>query len=99
MKACITKSILFCFHLFPKAKSRSIALPVDLDSQLNLLSQKNHTTMVQRAAKDWRLSARARPRKEMLGTPDYKNIIEKLQVLCMSYSVYIKKKNTPAPCV
>ncbi|KAK3570412.1 hypothetical protein QTP86_019287 [Hemibagrus guttatus] len=61
------------------AKSRSIALPVDLDSQLNLLSQKNHTTMVQRAAKDWRLSARARPRKEMLGTPDYKNIIEKLQ--------------------
>ncbi|GAA6101701.1 inositol 1,4,5-trisphosphate receptor type 2 isoform X3 [Tachysurus ichikawai] len=61
------------------AKSRNIALPVDLDGQVNFLSQKTHTNMVQRAAKDWRLSVRARPRKEMLGTPDYKNIIEKLQ--------------------
>ncbi|XP_027017224.1 inositol 1,4,5-trisphosphate receptor type 2 isoform X5 [Tachysurus fulvidraco] len=61
------------------AKTRNIALPVDLDGQVNFLSQKTHTNMVQRAAKDWRLSVRARPRKEMLGTPDYKNIIEKLQ--------------------
>uniref|UniRef100_A0A3B4CNT8 Inositol 1,4,5-trisphosphate receptor n=1 Tax=Pygocentrus nattereri TaxID=42514 RepID=A0A3B4CNT8_PYGNA len=61
------------------AKNRSIAIPVDLDSQVNTLSLKTHTTMVQRAAKDWRLSARSRPRKEPLGAPDYKNIIEKLQ--------------------
>ncbi|KAM8861047.1 inositol 1,4,5-trisphosphate-gated calcium channel ITPR2 [Synchiropus picturatus] len=61
------------------AKARAIAIPVDLDSQVNTLSLKVHTTMVQRAAKDWRITARNRPRKEPLGGPDYKNIIEKLQ--------------------
>uniref|UniRef100_A0A669F4V7 Inositol 1,4,5-trisphosphate receptor n=1 Tax=Oreochromis niloticus TaxID=8128 RepID=A0A669F4V7_ORENI len=61
------------------AKARSIAIPVDLDSQVNTLSLKVHSNMVQRAAKDWRISARTRPRKEPLGGPDYKNIIEKLQ--------------------
>ncbi|XP_035763053.1 inositol 1,4,5-trisphosphate receptor type 2 [Neolamprologus brichardi] len=61
------------------AKARSIAIPVDLDSQVNTLSLKFHSNMVQRAAKDWRISARTRPRKEPLGGPDYKNIIEKLQ--------------------
>lgn len=76
------KAFLFCMYLFLTAKSRNVALPVDLDGQVNFLSQKTHNSMVQRAAKDWRLSARSRPRKEMLGTPDYKNIIEKLQVPC-----------------
>ncbi|XP_041852186.1 inositol 1,4,5-trisphosphate receptor type 2 [Melanotaenia boesemani] len=61
------------------AKARAIAIPVDLDSQVNTLSLKVHSNMVQRAAKDWRISARSRPRKEPLGGPDYKNIIEKLQ--------------------
>uniref|UniRef100_H3D3M6 Inositol 1,4,5-trisphosphate receptor n=1 Tax=Tetraodon nigroviridis TaxID=99883 RepID=H3D3M6_TETNG len=61
------------------AKARAIAIPVDLDSQVNTLSLKVHSTMVQRAAKDWRTSARSRPRKEPLGGPDYRNIIEKLQ--------------------
>uniref|UniRef100_A0A668ABN8 Inositol 1,4,5-trisphosphate receptor n=1 Tax=Myripristis murdjan TaxID=586833 RepID=A0A668ABN8_9TELE len=61
------------------AKARAIAIPVDLDSQVNTLSMKVHSNMVQRAAKDWRISARTRPRKEPLGGPDYKNIIEKLQ--------------------
>ncbi|XP_073709761.1 inositol 1,4,5-trisphosphate-gated calcium channel ITPR2 [Misgurnus anguillicaudatus] len=61
------------------AKNRAIPIPVDLDGQVNALSLKTHTNMVQRAAKDWRLSARARPRKEPFGAPDYKNIIEKLQ--------------------
>ncbi|XP_060931821.1 inositol 1,4,5-trisphosphate receptor type 2 isoform X2 [Limanda limanda] len=61
------------------AKARAIAIPVDLDSQVNTLSLRVHTNMVQRAAKDWRSTARTRPRKEMLGDPDYKNIIEKLQ--------------------
>ncbi|XP_055011214.1 LOW QUALITY PROTEIN: inositol 1,4,5-trisphosphate receptor type 2 [Boleophthalmus pectinirostris] len=61
------------------AKARAIAIPVDLDSQVNTLSLKVHTNMVHRAAKDWRISARNRPRKEPLGGPDYRNIIEKLQ--------------------
>ncbi|TKS73284.1 Inositol 1,4,5-trisphosphate receptor type 2 IP3 receptor isoform 2 [Collichthys lucidus] len=61
------------------AKARAIAIPVDLDSQVNTLSLKVHSTMVQRAAKDWRISARSRPHKQPLGGPDYKNIIEKLQ--------------------
>ncbi|XP_075997943.1 inositol 1,4,5-trisphosphate-gated calcium channel ITPR2 [Genypterus blacodes] len=67
------------------AKARAIAIPVDLDSQVNALSLKVHTNLVQRAAKDWRSTARARPRKEPLGVPDYKNIIEKLQgvVACL----------------
>lgn len=36
----------------------------------------------------WRMSARTGPRKEMLGGPawDYRNIIEKLQVLLMLLS-------------
>lgn len=68
------------YVFFFSAKARSIAIPVDLDSQVNTLSLKFHSNMVQRAAKDWRISARTRPRKEPLGGPDYKNIIEKLQV-------------------
>ncbi|CAL9697413.1 unnamed protein product [Knipowitschia caucasica] len=60
------------------AKARAIAIPVDLDSQVNTLS-KVHTNMIHRAAKDWRTSARNRPRKEAFGGPDYRNIIEKLQ--------------------
>ncbi|XP_042527306.1 inositol 1,4,5-trisphosphate receptor type 2 [Dipodomys spectabilis] len=64
------------------AKNRGIAIPVDLDSQVNTLFMKSHSSMVQRAAIGWRLSARSGPRfKEALGGPawDYRNIIEKLQ--------------------
>ncbi|KAB0385234.1 hypothetical protein FD755_000190, partial [Muntiacus reevesi] len=63
-------------------KNRGIAIPVDLDSQVNTLFMKSHSNMVQRAAMGWRLSARSGPRfKEALGGPswDYRNIIEKLQ--------------------
>ncbi|XP_055365370.1 inositol 1,4,5-trisphosphate receptor type 2 isoform X2 [Betta splendens] len=60
------------------AKARTIAIPVDLDGQVSALSLRVHSNMVQRAAKDWRTSAR-RPRKETLGGLDYKHIIEKLQ--------------------
>ncbi|XP_061085026.1 inositol 1,4,5-trisphosphate receptor type 2 [Conger conger] len=67
------------------AKNRAMAVPVDLDSQVNTLSLKTHTNMVQRAAKGWRMTARSGPRKEPLGGPDYKSIIEKLQgvVACL----------------
>ncbi|XP_046889429.1 inositol 1,4,5-trisphosphate receptor type 2 [Hypomesus transpacificus] len=68
------------------AKARAIAIPVDLDSQVNTLSLKAHTNMVQRAAKDWRISARTRQRKEPLGVPDYKSIIEKLQVITHTHT-------------
>ncbi|KAM3832398.1 inositol 1,4,5-trisphosphate-gated calcium channel ITPR2 isoform 1-T1 [Vipera latastei] len=64
------------------AKNRGIAIPVDLDSQVNTLFMKSHTNMIQRAAMGWRMSARSGPRfKEPLGGPswDYRNIIEKLQ--------------------
>uniref|UniRef100_A0A8B9GPL0 Inositol 1,4,5-trisphosphate receptor n=1 Tax=Amazona collaria TaxID=241587 RepID=A0A8B9GPL0_9PSIT len=64
------------------AKNRGIAIPVDLDSQVNTLFMKSHSNMVQRAAMGWRMSARGGPRfKEALGGPawDYRNIIEKLQ--------------------
>lgn len=72
------------FSFLPiKAKNRGIAIPVDLDSQVNTLFMKSHSNMVQRAAMGWRMSARSGPRfKEALGGPawDYRNIIEKLQV-------------------
>ncbi|XP_060550895.1 inositol 1,4,5-trisphosphate receptor type 2 isoform X4 [Pantherophis guttatus] len=64
------------------AKNRGIAIPVDLDSQVNTLFMKSHSNMIQRAAMGWRMSARSGPRfKEPLGGPswDYRNIIEKLQ--------------------
>ncbi|XP_060634230.2 inositol 1,4,5-trisphosphate-gated calcium channel ITPR2 isoform X1 [Anolis sagrei] len=64
------------------AKNRGIAIPVDLDSQVNTLFMKSHSNMVQRAAMGWRMTARSGPRfKEPLGGPawDYRNIIEKLQ--------------------
>jgi len=76
--------LVFSFlSLFFSAKNRGIAIPVDLDSQVNTLFMKNHSSTVQRAAMGWRLSARSGPRfKEALGGPawDYRNIIEKLQV-------------------
>uniref|UniRef100_A0A8C2TUK1 Inositol 1,4,5-trisphosphate receptor n=1 Tax=Coturnix japonica TaxID=93934 RepID=A0A8C2TUK1_COTJA len=70
------------FFLSLTAKNRGIAIPVDLDSQVNTLFMKSHSNMVQRAAMGWRMSARSGPRfKEALGGPawDYRNIIEKLQ--------------------
>uniref|UniRef100_A0A8C0EUG3 Inositol 1,4,5-trisphosphate receptor n=1 Tax=Bubo bubo TaxID=30461 RepID=A0A8C0EUG3_BUBBB len=69
------------------AKNRGIAIPVDLDSQVNTLFMKSHSNMVQRAAMGWRMSARSGPRfKEALGGPswDYRNIIEKLQDIVSS---------------
>lgn len=78
--------VFFTLHFFflsLKAKNRGIAIPVDLDSQVNTLFMKSHSNMVQRAAMGWRMSARSGPRfKEALGGPawDYRNIIEKLQV-------------------
>ena len=83
MQVTLVKLRRKCLNLSFSAKNRGIAIPVDLDSQVNTLFMKSHSNMVQRAAMGWRLSARSGPRfKEALGGPswDYRNIIEKLQV-------------------
>lgn len=67
---------------FSAAKSRAIAIPVDLDSQVNNLFLKSHN-IVQKTALNWRLSARNAARRDsvLAASRDYRNIIERLQVL------------------
>ncbi|XP_061076767.1 inositol 1,4,5-trisphosphate receptor type 1 isoform X1 [Conger conger] len=62
------------------AKSRAIAIPVDLDSQVNNLFVKSNN-IVQKTALSWRLSARNSARRDSTLTTsrDYRNIIERLQ--------------------
>eukprot|EP00062_Callorhinchus_milii_P017673 gi/632970344/ref/XP_007901598.1/ PREDICTED: inositol 1,4,5-trisphosphate receptor type 1 [Callorhinchus milii] len=62
------------------AKSRAIAIPVDLDSQVNNLFLKSHN-IVQKTAMSWRMSARNSARRDSVLTTsrDYRNIIERLQ--------------------
>src|SRR4029434_9473 len=59
-----------------KAKSRTIAIPVDLDCQVNNLFVKSNN-IVQKTALSWRQSARNAARKDsVLATSrDYRNII------------------------
>ncbi|XP_051562764.1 inositol 1,4,5-trisphosphate receptor type 1 isoform X1 [Myxocyprinus asiaticus] len=62
------------------AKGRAIAIPVDLDCQVNNLFMKSNS-IVQKTALSWRLSVRnATLRDSILTTSrDYRNIIERLQ--------------------
>ncbi|MGH0146773.1 UNVERIFIED_CONTAM: hypothetical protein FKN15_008749 [Acipenser sinensis] len=62
------------------AKSRAIAIPVDLDSQVNNLFLKSHN-IVQKTALSWRMSARNATRRDSVlpVCKDYRNIIERLQ--------------------
>ncbi|KAB0363316.1 hypothetical protein FD754_007472 [Muntiacus muntjak] len=62
------------------AKSRAIAIPVDLDSQVNNLFLKSHN-LVQKTAMNWRLTARNAARRDsvLAASRDYRNIIERLQ--------------------
>ncbi|XP_030632117.1 inositol 1,4,5-trisphosphate receptor type 1 [Chanos chanos] len=62
------------------AKSRAIAIPVDLDSQVNNLFVKSNT-VVQKTIMNWRLSARNASRRDstLTTSKDYRNIIERLQ--------------------
>uniref|UniRef100_A0A8C9S8L0 Inositol 1,4,5-trisphosphate receptor n=1 Tax=Scleropages formosus TaxID=113540 RepID=A0A8C9S8L0_SCLFO len=62
------------------AKSRAIAIPVDLDSQVNNLFVKSNN-IVQKTALSWRISARNAARRDSTLTTsrDYRNIIERLQ--------------------
>jgi len=69
------ESSFFCV-----AKSRAIAIPVDLDSQVNNLFLKSHN-IVQKTAMNWRLTARNAARRDsvLAASRDYRNIIERLQ--------------------
>ncbi|KAH0630226.1 hypothetical protein JD844_012986 [Phrynosoma platyrhinos] len=62
------------------AKSRAIAIPVDLDSQVNNLFLKSHN-IVQKTAMNWRMTVRNAARRDsvMAASRDYRNIIERLQ--------------------
>ncbi|XP_020559133.1 inositol 1,4,5-trisphosphate receptor type 1 isoform X3 [Oryzias latipes] len=62
------------------AKSRTIAIPVDLDNQVNNLFVKSNS-LVQKTAMSWRLSVRNAARRDSVVTssPNYRNIIERLQ--------------------
>ncbi|XP_076870702.1 inositol 1,4,5-trisphosphate-gated calcium channel ITPR1 isoform X2 [Brachyhypopomus gauderio] len=62
------------------AKGRAIAIPVDLDCQVNNLFIKSNN-IVQKTALSWRLSARNAARRDSVLTTsrDYRNIIERLQ--------------------
>ncbi|XP_043356220.1 inositol 1,4,5-trisphosphate receptor type 3 isoform X2 [Dermochelys coriacea] len=62
------------------AKSRSIALPMDLDAHVSSLLNSSSTSALQRSTSSYKTAMRTFPRG--LTTPnqwDYKNIIEKLQ--------------------
>uniref|UniRef100_A0A4W5LMD9 Inositol 1,4,5-trisphosphate receptor n=1 Tax=Hucho hucho TaxID=62062 RepID=A0A4W5LMD9_9TELE len=63
------------------AKSRAIAIPVDLDSQVNNLFVKSNN-VVTKSILSWRLSAKNAPRRDSNATTSvsYRNIIERLQV-------------------
>ncbi|XP_018115017.1 inositol 1,4,5-trisphosphate receptor type 1 S homeolog isoform X6 [Xenopus laevis] len=67
------------------AKSRTIAIPVDLDSQVNNLFLKSHN-IVQKTAMSWRMSVRNAARRDSVLTAsrDYRNIIERLQDIVSS---------------
>uniref|UniRef100_A0A672PJE6 Inositol 1,4,5-trisphosphate receptor n=1 Tax=Sinocyclocheilus grahami TaxID=75366 RepID=A0A672PJE6_SINGR len=62
------------------AKSRAIAIPVDLDSQVNNLFVKSNN-VVQKTILNWRMSARNTSRRDstLTTSKDYRNIIERLQ--------------------
>lgn len=75
-----------CLCVSSTAKGRAIAIPVDLDNQVNNLFVKSNN-IVQKTAMSWRLSARNAARRDSVVTAsrDYRNIIERLQVwyLCV----------------
>ncbi|XP_062854005.1 inositol 1,4,5-trisphosphate receptor type 1 [Trichomycterus rosablanca] len=62
------------------AKVRAIAIPVDLDCQVNNLFIKSNN-IVQKTALSWRQSARNAARRDsvLAASRDYRNIIERLQ--------------------
>lgn len=80
--------------MYPPAKGRAIAIPVDLDNQVNNLFVKSNN-IVQKTAMSWRLSARNAARRDSVVTAsrDYRNIIERLQVQCFCTIVLTRTLN------
>lgn len=67
-----------CYTTFA-AKTRGIAIPVDLDSQVSIMFEK--AQIVAKQAKQW-MSVRSNKRESVASVSrDYRNIIEGLQVL------------------
>lgn len=81
-------TVFVVLYVYLAAKSRAIAIPVDLDNQVNNLFVKSNN-IVQKTAMSWRLSARNAARRDSVVTAsrDYRNIIERLQV-CLFVLVY-----------
>ena len=67
------------FDLVCLAKSRGVAIPVDLDSQVNTIFEK--TQIVMKHTNKWMYGARINRRESGIdASKDSKNIIEGLQV-------------------
>ena len=83
LHACVEISIPYCDNLvfLWTAKNRGIAIPVDLDSQVNQMFEKSNNVM--NKAKVW-INAKLNKRESIASVSrDYKNIIEGLQVICL----------------
>ncbi len=61
------------------AKSRGIAIPVDLDSQVNTLFTKSQ--MVMKHGRQWMTAGKSRRESQLQISRDYRSIIEGLQVI------------------
>lgn len=81
--AVLSVCVIVFFFL---AKSRAIAIPVDLDSQVNNLFVKSNN-VVQKTILNWRMSARNASRRDstLTTSKDYRNIIERLQVRARNF--------------
>ncbi len=79
--AVLSVCVIVFSIVFFLAKSRAIAIPVDLDSQVNNLFVKSNN-VVQKTILNWRISARNASRRDstLTTSKDYRNIIERLQV-------------------
>lgn len=86
---CIDFQWKYLFWFGFSAKSRAIAIPVDLDSQVNNLFVKSNN-VVQKSILNWRLSAKNTSRRDsgITTSKDYRNIIERLQVSQVSSCIF-----------
>uniref|UniRef100_UPI00358E7F93 inositol 1,4,5-trisphosphate-gated calcium channel ITPR1-like n=1 Tax=Myxine glutinosa TaxID=7769 RepID=UPI00358E7F93 len=77
-KACVESCIK---TLAEVAKTRGIAVPLDLDGQVSTLFQRPHAQLIQKTAQSWRQSARNLARRDSMAglSLDYRHIIERLQ--------------------
>lgn len=67
--------------LFPAAKSRSISLPLDLEAQISSMLSTSALNSLSRSNPNYRSSSRSSRPAAPINPWDYKNIIEKLQVV------------------